>query len=300
MYKARAFLEIIFKNDSFFTCSDPYRKGENGEDLDADYLNIDFEIDSDAKKNEAAGGIFRVYNMNETNRNRTKRDVERVKLTVGYFDPIDNVFNSRMVYVGSVVNVDNFFDHSECSYVTEIQAGDGFKQFTQSFTSKSWAGGVEKKVIAQAVAKDFGIDTRISKGILEGKTTTAQVFCNPTKQALELFLRDNGCEFKIIDEVTTITKKNEPTDDNVILLNADTGLLESPIVNSDGDIELEAQLHLDMRVNRKFKLESKNISGEKKIRSFDYNGFYVCRSLKMVGDNYATGSFNMNIVAKRL
>ena len=300
MYKARAFLEIIFKNDSFFTCSDPYRKGENGEDLDADYLNIDFEIDSDAKKNEASGGVFRVYNMNKPNRRRTERDVEQVKLTVGYFDPIDNIFNFRLVYIGSKVRVDNFFDKDSAEYVTEIHAGDGYKQFTESFTAKSWAGGVERKVVAETIAKDFGLDVRIAKGALEGKTTSAQAFCNPTKEALKLFLRDNGCEFKIIDGVTTITKKNEPTDDEVILINAESGLLESPIVNDDGDIEFSAQLHLDMRVNRKFKLESENISGEKKIRSFDYNGFYVCKSLKMVGDNYGAGSFDMNIVAKRL
>jgi len=277
------------------------------EDKDGRMLAIDFETESNRSK-EPNKGIFNLYNLAESTRRDIEQNATGIRCYAGYDDNVKLIFSGDIVYVRS--------PRQGAEFVTQIQAGDGYKNFTQSVTSKTYASGTDKQIIIEQMAKDMGLVTKIAKDTITGVTNGATTFDGRTKDTLASLLADNGASYSIQDRGIHIVKTGKPIDDQAIVLRAETGLIEAPAVTDKG-INIRAFLNPDIRPGKllvvqaltfedtrtekpaKKESKTKEAIANPKTRFADYNGTYIAESVKFTGNNYTFSEFSVSMETVR-
>lgn len=277
------------------------------EDKDGRMLAIDFETESNRSK-EPNKGIFNLYNLAESTRRDIEQNATGIRCYAGYDDNVKLIFSGDVVYVRS--------PREGAEYVTQIQAGDGYKAFTKSVTSKTYASGTDKQIIIDQMAKDMGLVTKMAKDTIMGVTTGATTFDGRTKDTLDGLLSDNGASYSIQDREIHIATIGKPVDNDAIVLRAETGLIEAPAVTDKG-INIRAFLNPDIRPGKLIVVEAITFQDDRtekpakkeskkkeaivnpKQRFADYNGTYIAQAVKFTGNNYTFQEFSVGIEAIR-
>lgn len=308
-FKGEAYLEVIYDNEA--VAYD--QKLDNGR-----MLQVDFDIKMSRSKTPNQG-VIAIYNLAETDRRRIERDAKSVRLYAGYDG------DNKMIFTGDVVFASSSKDMVD--WKTEIKAGDGWRSFSQSITSRNYAAGTPIRTIVEQTAKDMGIALKESANILKGATDGSITLHGKSQIGLDQVVRNAGGEWSIQDNELQITPITKPIDGEAIVLDASSGLLESPSISEKG-VAVRCQLHPDFRPGKVMKLESSSwtvesggtgvmdgsqvktdkegtasTASKEKVypveRGKDYNGFYICQSVQFVGNN-AGGPFECRIEAIEL
>lgn len=248
-------------------------------------LDFDVKLTNSSTPNQA---VFALYNLSPSSRSAIASDGKSVRCYAGY----DGV--EKLIFQGSFVAVQNI--PAAPDWITKIQAGDGFAEFTESVTSRSYAAGTDKQTILKQMADDMGLIVKSATDTLTGVLSSPTVFDGKTKDTLNELVNDAEAGYSIQDGELQVVAAGQPIDQIAVVLRADTGLLESPIVTEKG-VNIKALLNPGLRPNKLVKLEALGFdSTTANTRGKDYNGVYLAQSVQFVGNNYG-GAFDVNIEA---
>ena len=258
-----AYLVILFQGEEL-----RYDK----RDADGRMLAVDFDVKHTSSK-EPSVGNFAIYNLKEETRKRISSDAIGLRFYGGYEG------KEKLLYSGTIEKVIN--KRQGVDYVTELRCGDGFREFTQSITSKTYASGVDKQQIVEDVARDMGLGLKVAKDGIKGVLTGSKTLDGLSKDVLTELIPD----WSIVDgEINISGGKLAPMSTIASLINSDTGLLESPNITEKG-VNIKAQIDPDVRPRSLLQVESESV-----------NGVFIVQSIQFVGNNYG-GAFDMNIEA---
>lgn len=277
-WKAEAYLQVVY-SDRVVTYNQVNRTGR--------MLALDFEIESHNGK-DPNKAVCTIYNLATTTRDQISRDAQSIRIFAGYDGEHKLMFEGDIVYSSSV--------RRGPDWATIIQAGDGHKAYTQAITSKSYASGTDKQIILQQVASDMGLVLDAVTGAVSGVLDGSMSFDGKSKDVLDNLTQDSGADWSIQDGQIKIAKAGRPIDQTAIILAAESGLLEHPIITDKG-VNIRAQLNPEFRPSKLIDLQSRGFEGEGE-RGIDYNGLYLIQSVNFIGNNYG-GAFDANIEAIR-
>lgn len=257
-----AYLIVIFPNEELRFD----RRDEDGR-----MLAVDFDVKHTNSK-EPSVGNFAIYNLAEETRKRIASDAIGLRFYGGY-DGME-----KLLYSGSIERVIN--KRQSVDYVTEIRCGDGFREFTKSVTSRTYASGVDKQTIVNDIASDMGLPLKLGKDAVKGVLNGSKTLDGLSKDVLTELVP----EWSIVDGEINIAAQGQPISNVAAVIKSDTGLLESPSITEKG-VNIKAQIDPDIRPRSLLQVESESV-----------NGLYVVQSIQFVGNNYG-GAFDMNIEA---
>lgn len=282
-------------------------------DTNSRRLAVDFDIKMSRSKTPNQG-VIAIYNLSSESRQRIERDGKSIKLYAGYDGDLKMIFTGDIVFVST--------SKETVDWKTEIKAGDGWRSFSQSITSRNYAAGTPIRTIVEQTARDMGIAIKESANILKGYIQGSITLDGRSKDAMDDIVLSAGGEWSIQDNEIQITPIRKPIDGIAIVLAADSGLLESPIITEKG-VNIRSQLHTDLRPGKVVKLEANGYTIEsggtgvvdankvhkktdkqegytqKRDESYiqrgrDYDGFYICQSVVFLGNNYG-GPFDARL-----
>jgi hypothetical protein len=224
-----------------------------------------------------------IYNLQESTRNKIVKDAT-IEIYAGY----DNIY--RLISSGDIVTVSNRNPAND--WQTSITWGDGQRAMLETNFNKSYTEGTPVQQILDDLLGSFGI--AIDTVGLEGQINGGLSVDGKTKDLLNSFTKDYGVEWTIQDGVVQVTNNGEPINNEAIVVNVDTGLLEFPQVSEKG-IDFTAQLNSDFRPNKLVSIES---AGQTTIASVKpgtspttANGINIIQTVRFVGDNFG-GQFS--------
>lgn len=175
-------------------------------------------------------GLFRIYNLNSTNRARILKDRidfnnrKTIAFYAGYNSDLPLCFN------GTVRRC--YSERQGTNIVTTIEADDAGFAFNNALLEKAQypKGTSRKNVLKDLIKKlkDFGVNEG-KIGDIKGSLLRTNSFGGPTINAIQEI---SGGTFFIDNGVGYILKENEIIDGAVRVINSDTGLLGTPIRDS--------------------------------------------------------------------
>lgn len=240
-------------------------------DDDGRMLAVDFDVKHTNGK-EPSVGNFAIYNLAEETRKRIASDAIGVRFYGGYEG------REKLLYSGSIERVIN--KRQGVDYITEMRCGDGFREFTNSVTTRTYASGVDKQTIINDIAGDMGLSVKAGKDAVKGVLTGSKTLDGLSKDVLTEMVP----EWSIVDGEINIPAPGQPISNVATVIKSDTGLLESPAITEKG-VNMKAQIDPDIRPRSLLKVESASIEG-----------LYIVQAIQFVGNNYG-GAFDMNIEA---
>jgi hypothetical protein len=185
-------------------------------------LQMDFDIVSsnDDKPNQAK---IVVYQLAEKTRNMFTEQHQGIEFHAGYSG------KPKLIFRGVTTNV--LHVNNDTDWQTIIYAGDGQKEYTSNHFNKSYSKGTPIIKILADLALALGIPFESnytgSDVLLRGETYSGLV-----KDVLQEITDDYFLRWAILNGQLEITEPGQPTLSRVAVkvLNADTGLIGSPIV----------------------------------------------------------------------
>lgn len=260
---------------------------------DGTRLGLDFEVTAttDTDPNQ---GVFTLYNVSESSRRRIATEAKSIIIYAG-FDGIE-----KQIFYGDITSA--LPVKANPGWAINITAGDGFKAYTEERFSKTYAAGTDKETIVRDIIDAMKLAGKTAvdsvKGVMAGDITLDGL----AKDGLTKILGSLGAEWSIQDNEIRITGTGKPIDNEAILINSDTGLLEPPVITDTG-INVRMLLNPDLRPGKLVKVQSSgkvlNISeGTTFDRARDSDGFYLVKSVSFVGNNYG-GNFDAIFEADR-
>lgn len=232
----------------------------------------------------------KIYNLSETSRNMISRNGKKIRFYAGYGAGI------KMIAVGDIVIALSRKIPPE--WVTEITFGDGQFNYDNAQTSIALSEGTEVKDIVSIIARDLGVVVSTVSDAVKGLTNGSLTLDGLSKDQLSQVADDYGLSWSIQDEELVVVNEGKPVNNEAIVMNAGTGLIEAIVGKASNKIK--AQLQPDIRPNKLIKIEAIGWSVESAEVAIvhrgkkDFNGLYLCKNVKFLGNNYG-GQFDVEV-----
>lgn len=232
-------------------------------------IRIQFEVNK-----SIYGGLnsckIRIYNLSEDKRMKLVKDKEDNTILMPFlfkagYNKLETLFKGNVWEAYSV--------KQGADFVTFISSLDGGYDFVNSFTSKT----VKNDNYIDYIINDM---PNTNKGRITNKKRLVRpkVLVGNSCKLIEECLEDD--ETYYIDENKLyIIKENEVIDDFIPLVNARTGLLETP-VKKNQEVTFKTLLNPSLKIGGLVELES--------IGAKHLNGVYKIVTIKYSGDNYGS------------
>lgn len=256
------------------------------------HMSFDILATRDSKPNTAS---LVVYNLSQTTRNLFTKSTTGVEVWAGYGEDLG------MIFRGSWDEDTSFFRHylEGASWVTEIETGDGLKEFQTTYFDRAYSQGTEVTSIIQDVANAMGLPSSFDFESL-GSINSAAVFSNKAKDVLDNLSFEYGFDWSIQHgAIEVVVSGTPPTNDaTAVLLSPDTGLVGRPVITKDG-LEVNTLMLATIKPTRLIQLDPASVdtalgSRQDVIKSKivpSATGVYIVDRIRYHGDNMG-GSFN--------
>jgi hypothetical protein len=273
--------------------------GKNGNGIKVDQkLKIQFEIIKtvDPEPNQA---IVKIYNLNQTNEEKIKNEYDEIIINAGYQDA------SRLIFRGNIIRVFRYRDKTD--FITEIEAGDGDKDFRNAIMNETLAAGTSTSQLVDRAVKSFSSTLKGESQVQNKQRLRGKVISGNTRDILSDIAAENGANWSIQDGQLQIVKTDGVLPDEAIVVNSNTGMLGSPEINDKG-IAVQALLNPQFRVNGVIKLDNNVIRAKRANRAtlansterdalkaeknpvrLDPDGLYKILKITHKGDTRGTG-----------
>ena len=230
--------------------------GKKGSGLLVENLRIQFDV---SKTVESAPNVavIKIFNLSPINEAKIKNEFDEVLLNAGYEGAL------RLVFRGNIKHVYRYRDKSD--YITEIEAGDGDKDFRTATMNETLAAGTTNaQLVDRAVGsfKTTGGTTTGAVQINDRARLRGKVISGNTRDVLHDVARESGANWSIQDGQLVIVKANGVLPDEAIVITADTGMLGAPEINDKG-IAVKCLLNPQLRVNGAIKLNNNGIKAKR-------------------------------------
>ena len=230
--------------------------GKAGSGLMIENLRVQFEV---AKTIEAAPNIavIRIFNLHPDNEAKIKNEFDEVLLNAGYEGAM------RLVFRGNIKHVYRYREKND--YITEIEAGDGDKDFRKAVMNETLAAGTTTSQLVDRAVGTFKGVGGTSKGhvqVNDRSRLRGKVISGNTRDVLHDVARESGANWSIQDGQLVIVSTNDVLPGEAIVLRADTGMLGAPEINDKG-IAVKCLMNPALRVNGAIKLDNNGIKAKR-------------------------------------
>ena len=230
--------------------------GKKGTGLLVENLRIHFEV---GKTIESAPNvaIIKIYNLHPDNEAKVKNEFDEVLLNAGYEGAM------RLVFRGNIKRVYRYREGAD--YITEIEAGDGDKDFSRAVMNETLAAGTTNaQLVDRAVGtfKGVGGTTKGHVQVTERSRLRGKVISGNTRDVLHDVSRESGANWSIQDGQLVIVSANDVLPGEAIVIRADTGMLGAPEINDKG-IAVKCLMNPMLRVNGAIKLDNNGIKAKR-------------------------------------
>lgn len=228
--------------------------GKAGSGLSIKDLRIVFEITKDHQSapNDAS---IKIYNLNDENQRRVRFEFEDVILSAGYLG------SEMMLFGGNIKYTYRYREKND--WIVEIVAGDGDRDFRGAVVNDSFSAGMTDAQLVDRLCGTFGSTKKGAvKGVAGVARTRGVVMSGNTRAALDTVARQNDCNWSIQDGLLQIIPVNGVLDNEAIVVNSDTGMINAPEQDDKG-IKVKTLLNPLFRINGRVKLDNDNIKRKK-------------------------------------
>ena len=230
--------------------------GKAGSGLLVENLRVQFEV---SKTIESAPNvaIIKIFNLHPDNEAKIKNEYDEVLLNAGYEGAMSQIFS------GNIKHVYRYRDKND--YITEIEAGDGDKDFRNAVMNETLAAGTTNmQLVERAVGtfKGVGGTTLGHVQINDRERLRGKVISGNTRDVLRDVARESGANWSIQDGQLVIVNANDVLPGEAIVIRADTGMLGAPEINDKG-IAVTCLLNPQIRVNGSIKLDNNGIKAKR-------------------------------------
>lgn len=230
--------------------------GKKGSGLLVENLRIQFEV---SKTVESAPNVavIKIFNLNPANEAKIKNEFDEVILNAGYEGAL------RLVFRGNIKHVYRYREKAD--YITEIEAGDGDKDYRSAVMNETLAAGTTNaQLVDRAVGsfKGTGGTTKGAVQINDRARLRGKVISGNTRDVLHDVARESGANWSIQDGQLVIVKTNAVLPDEAIVITAETGMLGAPEINDKG-IAVKCLMNPQLRVNGAIKLDNNGIKAKR-------------------------------------
>jgi len=261
-----------------------------GEKIKIRNLRMSFQIEKTIKS-DPNRATFTVYNLNENSRAKLEEAAELyLSIEAGYGD------ETKVIFSGDVDKIEN--KKTPTDWVTIVETGDGKKDLTETRLNKSYKKGTSvKTVIDDALGAFTNLKNNgLPDGLIQSakELVTGGTFSGRSKDILDKLLGEQGLEFSVQDDEVIITEKDKATNNDIYVINPNSGLINSPAKteekNKEGKVvkgvTFTALLNPNLVPKQRVRVESRNITGE-----------YTIIKINHVGDSQQ-GTFYTQVEAK--
>lgn len=230
--------------------------GKKGTGLLVENLRISFEV---AKTVESAPNVavIKIYNLHPDNEAKIKNEFDEVLLNAGYDGAM------QLVFRGNIKHVYRYRKGND--YITEIEGGDGDKDFRKAVMNETLAAGtMTSQLVDRAVGtfKGTGGTTKGTVQVTERARIRGKVISGNTRDVLHDVARETGANWSIQDGQLTIVGANSTLPGEAIVIRADTGMLGAPEINDKG-IVVKCLMNPMLKVNGAIKLDNNGIKAKR-------------------------------------
>lgn len=230
-------------------------------------LDIAFEIEKDICL-EPNSCQIEIYNLSAQNREILSRSQQvPVVLKAGYKN------HTGILFYGDMTSCVHQKETTSCK--TILNSGDGVKSLQTARIKKSFAKGTPVKTIIEELVKQLKLP---AGNISEQLTTLTQKLprgcsiAGPVAQQLQQFLQTYDLQFSIQNNQVQITHSVKPPKGQAINLSAESGLIATPEVGSDKQIQLKTVIMPELIPGTQIQVTSSVFSGFAMITSVRFSG----------------------------
>lgn len=237
-------------------------------------IGLPFTVEFDIHRNSfssANAASIRIYNLSQDNRNQIRKDQfdyddqRKVTLVAGYGDQLALAFEGSISQAWSAREGTNM--------VTQIESYDGGYAYVNAITNQSYPGQTQFGSIIGSLMDNLA-QYGVSKGAVGdygGQIPRGNSYFGSTTNVLKEitnggFFIDNGKSYALKDD--------EALDGNIPLINAQSGLLGTPIKEQQF-IRFDMLFEPSLKVAQLVRLESETAN--------HFNGIHKVISLKHTG-----------------
>ena len=230
--------------------------GKKGTGLLVENLRIHFEV---GKTIESAPNvaIIKIYNLHPDNEAKVKNEFDEVLLNAGYEGAM------RLVFRGNIKHVYRYREGAD--YITEIEAGDGDKDFSRAVMNETLAAGTSNAQLVDRAVGSFKGTGGTTKGhvqVNERARIRGKVISGNTRDVIGDVARESGANWSIQDGQLVIVSSNDVLPGQAIVIRADTGMLGAPEINDKG-IAVKCLINPQLRVNGAIQLDNNGIKAKR-------------------------------------
>lgn len=231
-------------------------------------IRVQFEVSKSVR-----GGLnsctIKIYNLSDSKRKKLVKDKEDFRIRMPFlfkagYTKLENLFKGTVFEASSV--------RSGSDFITTIKSLDGGFDFINSFTSKTVTNNAASNIINDMPNTQQG---RISarKDLIRPK-----VLVGNSAKLIEDNLEDDETYY-IDEEKLYIIKDDEVTSNYIPLIQASTGLLNTPL-RKNREVTFNTTLNPSIKIGGLVELKSSTAT--------HLNGIYKVITIKYKGDNYGS------------
>jgi hypothetical protein len=233
-------------------------------------LDVSFSVERSLKPEPNTAEI-QIRNLNADHRSQLE-ELDQVPCTVeaGYEQ------RTTLLFSGTLRTA--FTTRESATLVTNLQSGDGEKEYQQSRVNLSIAKGTPNTAVIQQIVGSM----KIGEGNLSANNAALSaaplllpqggVLSGAASQIMTRVSQSLGFEWSIQDGVLQLLQVSQPLVATAVLLTSNTGLVGSPSVDSKGVLTAQSLLIPDIFPGRLLVLESERLQGNYRVEKCAYAG----------------------------
>ena len=245
-------------------------------------LDFSFNIEKSLDREPNTAEI-QVYNLSETSRKAIEQTArQRVQLEAGYQQPA----GTRVIFDGDLRKAHSRREGPDV--VTEVEAADGERAYRTARVNRSFGAGTSLGSVIQSIGRSLGVGvgnlaelaTQAGFEGLGQLFSEGTVTSGPAREEFSGLLDSAGIEWSIQDNTLQLLPRGQALAGTAVVLSSDTGLVESPSVDSEGVATAKMLMIPDVFPGRKVQIESEFV-----------RGLYRVTKAKFIGSTFGTEWF---------
>ena len=235
-------------------------------------LRFTFEITKTLEKN-ANDAVIVVYNLSESTRNEFSKLPVQVQLDAGYDGEAQLLFKGDLTWANSMPEGPD--------WATKLQCGDGGRAIREARISRTYRSGINSKTVLKDLASAMGVELPTdvaSANALTKQFASGVTVSGPASTEMGRLLSKSGFTWSIQNGKLQILTRNGVRNDEAILVNEQSGLIQSPEYGAPKrtggkPILTVRSLILPRAIpGIKIKVESRAITGVFKLQRVSHSG----------------------------
>jgi hypothetical protein len=255
-------------------------------------LRITFEITKTIYRtpNQA---LIKIYNLNQAHERQIDREFNDIILQGGYRGQTHTFFRGNIRFT--------HFYREENDHISEINAGDGDKDFRGALVNFTLAAGHDDENTIRQLVTSMRATTmgRIAGKKIKSKRLRGRTYSGLARDVMDKIAKDSDGHWSIQNGAMVLVPVDSVLPGSAIAISSETGLLGAPEINNKG---IKIRCMLDPRIIPGSKLwlqnndvkqrhlkasmtgQSHKLHGSKRPVRLDPDGVYKVYAVKLVGD----------------